>query len=346
MISVYSNSEQLNWLLSCSEHEISFADNIKTWISSTGSRAAAYEVRDYTDSVQSDIQTLVNTGCFVVILVQELISDQIIHDFDVSNVSFYLPGYLNWQPNYARVHCYQYFFDSTQRFYQQFPELAQIEADSPRGFDVLLGRRKHHRDLVFNGVSADQNIVRYFITDTDTAIGERLDTEFEWPECIDDPNPEITQTVDEVRVQGVIVSLSQIIPEQIYSITHSTVVAETQSENSFSFYTEKIAKPLLAGRPFVVASGQYYLRNLKQMGFRTFDHVIDESYDSEPLLEKRIDMLCEQINHVNNMPVEEWLQQTQEVCDHNRRLIVETDWQNRMVETLNRELRFVLLTGN
>lgn len=346
MISVHSNSEQLNWLLGCSEHQIEIVNDSHAWLNSPHSRAAAYEVTAYTDTVKQELEQLVSTGCFVVVLVQELISDQIIKDFDLSNVSFYIPGYLNWTPSFAQVHCYQYFFDSTVRFYQQFPDRARVTPDDPRGFDVLLGRRKHHRDLVFNGVSADQNVVRYFITDEDTDIRKRLDTEFEWPEGLNLPRKDVTQTVDEVRVKGVVVSLSQIIPKQIYSITHSSVVAETQSENSFCFYTEKIAKPLIAGRPFVVASGQYYLRNLKRMGFRTFDAVIDESYDQEPLLEKRIDMLCEQVNLVNSMPVEEWLQQTQEVCDHNRRIILETDWQGRMVENLNRELRSVLLAGN
>lgn len=69
------------------------------------------------------------------------------------------------------------------------------------------------------------------------------------------------------------------IPREIYDACHYSVVSETTFDNTMFFPTEKISKPLLAGRVFVVAGSQHFLRNLRSLGFETFPDIIDESYD-------------------------------------------------------------------
>lgn len=71
--------------------------------------------------------------------------------------------------------------------------------------------------------------------------------------------------------------ISQIIPWRIFDATGLALVAET-SAHSF-IPTEKIAKPLLAGQPFIVFGCQHFLAHLRRLGFMTFDPWIDESYD-------------------------------------------------------------------
>jgi hypothetical protein len=44
--------------------------------------------------------------------------------------------------------------------------------------------------------------------------------------------------------------------------------------------TEKTAKPIWAKRLFVMFGTPGFLKKLHELGFKTFDHVIDESYDS------------------------------------------------------------------
>lgn len=44
-------------------------------------------------------------------------------------------------------------------------------------------------------------------------------------------------------------------------------------------FTEKIFKPIMLGIPFVVNGVKKYLQRLRELGFETFDKVIDESYD-------------------------------------------------------------------
>jgi hypothetical protein len=82
-------------------------------------------------------------------------------------------------------------------------------------------------------------------------------------------------------------SLSQVIPLSIYNQTAYSVVAETNYDNNYIFNTEKIVKPILARRLFLVVSGQHYLRNLRSLGFKTFDGIIDETYDTIADFEQR-----------------------------------------------------------
>jgi dCMP deaminase len=46
------------------------------------------------------------------------------------------------------------------------------------------------------------------------------------------------------------------------------------------FFTEKTARPLLWGMPFFLHAGQYALQSLRELGFKTFDSLWDESYDT------------------------------------------------------------------
>lgn len=66
-----------------------------------------------------------------------------------------------------------------------------------------------------------------------------------------------------------------------YKDTNFEIVGETFGElgNDAFFPTEKIVKPITMKHPFLVAGTKGYLRNLRSLGFRTFDDYIDESYD-------------------------------------------------------------------
>lgn len=58
------------------------------------------------------------------------------------------------------------------------------------------------------------------------------------------------------------------------------VISETDSMDNF-WFTEKTANCLATGKPFVLVSGQGSLARLRDMGFQTFDSVLDETYDNE-----------------------------------------------------------------
>lgn len=70
---------------------------------------------------------------------------------------------------------------------------------------------------------------------------------------------------------------------QHYVDSYLNVVIETHMDVDQSggvFLTEKTFKPLKNAQPFVIFGAANSLARLKDLGYRTFDHVIDPAYDS------------------------------------------------------------------
>jgi hypothetical protein len=59
------------------------------------------------------------------------------------------------------------------------------------------------------------------------------------------------------------------------------------------FPTEKIYKSLMLGHPFILFGGKHSLQKLRDLGFKTFGSVIDESYDDVEFPMGRADKLIE-----------------------------------------------------
>ena len=151
----------------------------------------------------------------------------------------------------------------------------------PKFFDILLGMPKPHRDIIYNYVNAnklnDRMIMTYLGHPRKIIPGTNSDGWVWEDEGLEILNPNINWTVDQVKYYGQEMSLSQVVPINIYNQTAYSLVAETNFANHYVFHTEKIVKPILARRLFLVYSGQHYLKNLKNLGFKTFSEIIDES---------------------------------------------------------------------
>ena len=72
-----------------------------------------------------------------------------------------------------------------------------------------------------------------------------------------------------------------------------------------SWFTDKTAKCLCTGKPFLLLSGQHSLKNLKQMGFVTFNQWIDESYDECVLPGQRINAIISSLQNLYCNPAKE-----------------------------------------
>jgi hypothetical protein len=75
-----------------------------------------------------------------------------------------------------------------------------------------------------------------------------------------------------------------------YDSTAFSVVVETKISQP-TFISEKIFKPVAYHHPFVVWGSAHSLQYLREQGFETFGHVIDESYDNELDNKKRLQMV-------------------------------------------------------
>lgn len=88
--------------------------------------------------------------------------------------------------------------------------------------------------------------------------------------------------------------------------------------------SEKVFKGFLYKTPFVIFAQYGVLKLLKELGFKTFDWLVDESYDYEPDDMKRLNMIFEQTKKLFNTPIEELenkIKLHSDDFEHNRKLV-------------------------
>ena len=91
-----------------------------------------------------------------------------------------------------------------------------------------------------------------------------------------------------------------------------------------AFPTEKTWRVMLCKKPFIAASTPYFLKGLKQMGFKTFSPFIDESYDNIENNEDRKNSFLNEIKRIINLPEDERnyiITQCKDICEHNYQLL-------------------------
>lgn len=260
------------------------------------------------------------------------------------NVFWILPGTVNDNTKVSKnIIIWNDWFKTTTQVYKNLPEkLALLEHYKPKlkYFDALLGSIKPHRNFIYNSV-IDNNLQTKIIV---TYGGKWSDYDFYakdyfiWEEDVI-PKQKIIGTADYVEYCGHLAHLSQIIPLKIFNQTQYSIIAETDHDNTLSCFTEKTAKPLIARRLFVVFSGYKFLYNLKKLGFKTFDCVIDESYDLEIDDTTRYTMAFNQVKKLCNLDQSEVIEKIKPILEYNHNLIMETDWTTYAANQITEEIK-------
>jgi hypothetical protein len=96
----------------------------------------------------------------------------------------------------------------------------------------------------------------------------------------------------------------------LYLRTFFSVVPETLFDTGFPggslFFSEKIYKAIANCHPFVLVGQPNSLRQLKELGFETFEPFIDEKYDQIESAFLRMRMVIDEINRLCLIPFNEW----------------------------------------
>ena len=133
--------------------------------------------------------------------------------------------------------------------------------------------------------------------------------------------------------------ISCIIPWKVYQSSWYSIVCETNDTVTTSqFVTEKLGKCLFAKRIFIVIGGGNTLSYLRSLGFKTFHgDVIDESYDSEPDWQQRVDMAWKQIQRLRSTEPRSVHAYFRDVLEHNHKLMLE--WPDKQFEEISQFLQ-------
>ena len=193
------------------------------------------------------------------------------------------------------------------------PELSTLKRHDPKkDFLCLMCKEinRPHRDLLHEQMTA-----KGLIEHTVYKFSQRS------PETHDD----LKETFSEIVIKGNNGWTDGIPPVHYYNQTNLEIVTETfgghhghghHGRDDTFFITEKTTKPIAMKHPFMVLSSFHFLKNLRELGFRTFGDHLDESYDLEQDIKKRVEIIT---NNLVMLKVSsgKLYNDTKEIRDHN-----------------------------
>lgn len=232
-------------------------------------------------------------------------------------------------PEVNRHFTYLWWFDQTVRVSNALELHRQLQDNRAKKpeftFDALIGSIRHNNNRKFlldrlkeTGILKDSiwNVFHNSVT-AEWIQGSKFE--------IIDNSCEYPQSIYEDKSLS---NTSTFLPIDIFNDSWYSIVSET--DPSVPFFTEKTAKPLLSKRLFVMFGAFHHLKKLQSLGFKTFDNIIDESYDNEKDINKRWEMAFEQVVKLSKMNPVKVYEIIQETVEHNQERMLHFSWDERM----------------
>ncbi len=122
-----------------------------------------------------------------------------------------------------------------------------------------------------------------------------------------------------------------------------TVISEASFADTDQqlFLSEKVFKPIICFHPFIILGNKGSLKELRSMGYKTFDGFIDESYDDLSTFD-RYEAILKEIKRINAIEDKlSWFESMRPILEHNYETLKKNSTSinpafNAMVETYKR----------
>ena len=193
------------------------------------------------------------------------------------------------------------------------------QLDKPYKFLFLNGRLRPHRRYLLDRFRANNLLDSAIWTNLDSAQGQTvqyLDPKYEFDFYQDRVGQDNTGFVKYNLFND---QWGEIyIKPEPYIDTYFSLVTETVFDYPYSFRTEKIWKPMVMGHPFVVASNRGYYQDLHDLGFCTFGHLIDESFDLIDDNQLRLERVARTVEDLCSQDLDKFVQAAADVCKYNQ----------------------------
>jgi len=223
--------------------------------------------------------------------------------------------------------------------------LAALKHRQTRPYDFLFlnGRLRPHRKYLIDGLRMrsllDNALWTNLCSNVAMKFTSQLTTQDHEPIKLLPPEYEIERAVQNqltVESEGFVKHHlfgntwgDAIVNYQCYTDTWFSLVTETIFDYPYTFRTEKIWKPVLMSHPFIVAANRGYYRDLRNAGFRTFNSIIDESFDLIDRPEDRLACIISVVDDICATGPDKFWTAAQDICKYNRQRLVEYNQEQR-----------------
>jgi len=202
----------------------------------------------------------------------------------------------------------------------EFIELQSYNLRPDMTFPELSIRKKHNpkKDFLCLMTSLPNRSHRQLLHEQMTAKGLIEHTVYKFSPRSPETHDDLKETFSETVIKGIIWP-DGIPPVHYYNQTNLEIVAETFGHHNHDdtfFISEKTTKPIAMKHPFMVLSSFHFLSNLRALGFRTFKDHLDESYDLEQDIKKRIEIIINNLVTLKGSSGKLY-NDTREIRDHN-----------------------------
>lgn len=127
-----------------------------------------------------------------------------------------------------------------------------------------------------------------------------------------------------------------------YIDTYFSLVTETVFEYPYTFRTEKIWKPIAIGHPWIAVANYGFYRDMHNLGFQTFGHLIDESFDLIEDNHSRLERIAQVVEDLCRHDLDQFIKECYNICKYNQqylsemRIKVRQEFPDRFFKFLNR----------
>lgn len=198
-------------------------------------------------------------------------------------------------------------------------------------FLYLNKQSRQHRKKLFDLMQKQNLLENSLFSFLDKPYVLRLNSSYELP----------WTTIDINKKDRYYYEYDQDIYEPQFNDSAFNLVSETNDNNYDVFITEKLWKPVIAQQIFVVHGNLGYLKKLREMGFRTFNSVFDESYDMEQNPDRRIEKIVSLCRYLRTVDKSKIYRETESIRQHNyNRFFDKTTLSSAVNETVLGFLKF------
>lgn len=129
-----------------------------------------------------------------------------------------------------------------------------------------------------------------------------------------------------------------------YQNSFMSVITESNATGPGCYISEAIFRPLIFMHPFLVIAHSRSLMVLREWGFDVFDDIFDNSYDLEPDMFKRTEMVIKEIQRVSNYSKQQLKDITHSIKDrlqYNQDLYFSTEFKKKTRSYLEEMVKWI-----